>query len=295
MAVRRPCQRPSSPPHDTATDDGEVVALMLPDVIDDLGEAAREGHARDLLAAAFLDGMEPCAQGAGAADGLRRGEHQDPAQEAVAFLTDVAGPQAIGAGAHAWGDADVAGHMLGAGEARDVAELEDEDEGDEGSHARDRGEALDAGIGAPAGDEFGVEAADLRVEQGQEGAVVVPNATRGGRQRQALQFALAPLRKPALPRRWPQVAPVEQGLEAVAERAPHPDELNAVSHELARLAQVAGRNPDGGQQVAAQQNAETVRIDAVVLESGRRDRLRLLGIRENRVMAKLLEQIDEPP
>jgi hypothetical protein len=68
-----------------------------------------------------------------------------------------------------------------------------------------------------------------------------------------------------------------------------------VSHELARLTQVAGRNPDGGQQVAAQQNAETVRIDAVVLEPRRRDCLRLLGIREDRVMAELLEQIDEPP
>jgi len=151
--------------------------------------------------------MEPGAQGARAAGGLRRGEHEDPAEQAVAFLTDVAGPQAIGAGAHAWGDADVAGHMLGAGEARDVAEFEHEDDGDEGTNARDRGEALHAWIRAPAGDELEVEPADLRVEQRQEGAVVIPNATRGGRQRQALQFTLATLREPALPRRRPEVAP----------------------------------------------------------------------------------------
>src|SRR5207302_8963845 len=47
MAVRRPCQRPSSPPHDTATDDGEVIALLFPDVKDDLRESTRQrdpGH-----------------------------------------------------------------------------------------------------------------------------------------------------------------------------------------------------------------------------------------------------------
>src|SRR5215470_4013710 len=295
MAVRRPCQRPSSPPHDTATDDGEVVALMLPDVIDDLGQAARERHARDLLAAPFLDGMEPGAQGARAAGGLRRGEHEDPAEQAVAFLTDVAGPQAIGAGAHAWGDADVAGHMLGAGEARDVAEFEHEDDGDEGTNARDRGEALHAWIRAPAGDELEVEPADLRVEQRQEGAVVIPNATRGGRQRQALQFTLATLREPALPRRRPEVAPVEQCLEAVAQGATDPDELNAVSHQFARLTQFAGRNPDGREQIAAQEDTKAVRIDAVVLEARCRDRLRLLRIREDRLMAELLEDIHQPP
>src|SRR5260370_31218990 len=50
MAVRRPCQRPSSPPHDTMTDDGEVIALLFPDVKHDLRESARERDPRDFLA-----------------------------------------------------------------------------------------------------------------------------------------------------------------------------------------------------------------------------------------------------
>ncbi len=49
MAVRRPCQRPSSPPHDTVTDDGKVIALLFPDVKHDLREAARQRDPRDFL------------------------------------------------------------------------------------------------------------------------------------------------------------------------------------------------------------------------------------------------------
>jgi ABC transporter substrate binding protein len=38
-----------------------------------------------------------------------------------------------------------------------------------------------------------------------------------------------------------------------------------------------------------------VGVDAIVLEARRRDRFRLLGIREDRVMAELLEDIQQPP
>ena len=50
MAVRGPCQRPSSPPHDTVTGDGEVIALVFPDVKDDLRESARQRDPGDFLA-----------------------------------------------------------------------------------------------------------------------------------------------------------------------------------------------------------------------------------------------------
>src|SRR5262250_956092 len=62
MAVRRPCQRPSSPPHDTATDDGEVIALLFPDVKDDLGEPPRQGDAGHLLAPSLFHCVKPGAE-----------------------------------------------------------------------------------------------------------------------------------------------------------------------------------------------------------------------------------------
>src|SRR6059036_3208673 len=86
MAVRRPCQRSSSPPHDTATDDGEVIALVFPDVEDDLREPARQGDAGDLFPAPLFHRVEPGAERAGPADRLRGGEHQDPTQEAIALF-----------------------------------------------------------------------------------------------------------------------------------------------------------------------------------------------------------------
>src|SRR4030095_4136068 len=91
MAVRRPCQRPSSPSHDTVTDDGEVVALLFPDVKDDFCESAGPAHPRDVLAAPLFHRVEPGPQGPGPTDGRRRRQDQDPAQQAIAFLGDVAG------------------------------------------------------------------------------------------------------------------------------------------------------------------------------------------------------------
>src|SRR5712691_12108440 len=76
MAVRRPCQRSSSPPHDTVTDDGEVIAFLLPDVEDDLGEATRQRDARHLLAPPLLHCVKPGAERAGTADRLRSEERR---------------------------------------------------------------------------------------------------------------------------------------------------------------------------------------------------------------------------
>ena len=99
MAVRRPCQRPSSPPHDTVTDDGKVIALLFPDVKHDLREAARQRDPRDFLSPPLLHRMKPGPQRTGPTDGLRRGEDQDPPEQAIAFLGDVAGANPTGSGA----------------------------------------------------------------------------------------------------------------------------------------------------------------------------------------------------
>jgi hypothetical protein len=136
MAVRRPCQRPSSPPDDIATDDREVIALVLPDVKDDLREAARQRHPGHFLPAPLFHRVKPRPQRAGLPHRLRRGQHQDPAQEAIAFLGDVAGAHPPGTAAHPRRQADVAGDPLSAREPLDVAELEDEDDRDEGARCQ---------------------------------------------------------------------------------------------------------------------------------------------------------------
>ena len=56
--VRRPAGKPGSPPHATA-DQRDEVHVLLPDLIDDLGQASGQGHAGDLHALALLHGPEP--------------------------------------------------------------------------------------------------------------------------------------------------------------------------------------------------------------------------------------------
>src|SRR6266508_4326549 len=135
MAVRRPCQRPSSPPHDTVTDDGEAIALLFLDVKDDLHESARQRDPRDFLSPPLLHRMKPGPQGPALTYGLGRGQDQDTPQQPIAFLRDVAGANPTGTATDVRGQADVAGDPFGAGEARDVPELEDEHNRDEGADA----------------------------------------------------------------------------------------------------------------------------------------------------------------
>src|SRR3989441_6287550 len=295
IAVRRPCQRPAPPPHDTVTADRKVTALLFPAVKNDPREAAPQRDPRDFLPPPLLHRMKPGPQRTGPTDGLRRGEDQDPAEQAIAFLRDVAGAHPPSTAADARGQADVAGDSFGAGEARDVPELEDEHNRDERADAGDGRQTPHARIRAPARDEVGVESSDLRIEHGQQRPTILADPARGLRQRQLPQLALATLGQPALARSRRQVAASEHGVEAIADHAAQPDELNAVTDEFARLAQRRRRNQDRGQQVAAEQERETLGVDAIVLEAGRGNRLRLLGIREHRLMAELLKEIDEPP
>src|SRR6266705_3285053 len=295
MAVRRPCQRPSSPPHDTVTDDGKVIALLCPDVKDDLREAARQRDPRDFLPPPLLHRMKPGPQGPGPTDGLGRGEDQDPPQQPIAFLRDVAGANPTGTATDARGQADVAGDPFGAREARDVPELEDEHNRNEGADAGDGRQAPHARIGAPARDEIGIESSDLGIERGQQRPTILADSARGLPQGQPLQLALAALREPALARGRLQVAAREHRLQTIADHAAEPDELDAMADEFARLAQGGRRDPDSGQEIAAQQEREALGVDAVVLEAGGGDRLRLFRIREHGLVLEFFEEIDEPP
>jgi hypothetical protein len=110
-----------------------------------------------------------------------------------------------------------------------------------------------------------------------------------------LQFALPALGQPALGGHRLQVAPREHRVQAIADDAAEPDELDAVTNEFARLAQRGRGNPDGGQEIAAQQQGEPLGIDAIILEARGGDGFGLLGMREDRIVPEVLEEIDEPP
>src|SRR5215470_9867576 len=101
IAVRGPCRSSSSPPHDTVTDDGEVVALLFPDMKYDLRQSARQSNTRHFFATPLLHRVEPRAKRPGPPRGLRCGEHENPTEQTVSFLTDVASADAAGARAHA--------------------------------------------------------------------------------------------------------------------------------------------------------------------------------------------------
>src|SRR4029450_10991030 len=162
---------------------------------------------RHFLAAPLFHRVEPGPQGPGPTDGRRRRQDQDPAQQAIAFLGDVAGADPPRTPTPPRRQADVAGDAGGARETLDVAELEHEDNRDEGANAGDRREALHTGILAPAGDELGIQAPDLGVQTRQPRRAILSDPARPRRQGQLLQLPLTALREPTLSRPRLQVAP----------------------------------------------------------------------------------------
>src|SRR2546427_5898280 len=70
---------------------------------------------------------------------------------------------------------------------------------------------------------------------------------------------------------------------------------STMAREFGRPPQGGRGNPDGGQEIAAEQERQPLGVDAVVLEASGCNGLGLFGVREHRVMAESLEQIDEPP
>src|SRR2546422_847814 len=226
---------------------------------------------------------------------VRGGEDQPPSDQAIAFLTEGSRADAAGASAEARCQADVTGDLLGAREAGNVAQLEDEHDRDERADARDRRQPVHAWITAPARAQLAVEAADLGVEQGQQGAAVLADPTRSIGEGQALQFARPALGQPGLGGYGLEGAPREHGVQPIADDAAQPDELDAVANKFARLPQRGRGNPDGGQEIATEQQGEALRVHAIVLEAGRGDGFGLLGVREDRGVAEVLEEIDEPP
>ena len=68
-----------------------------------------------------------------------------------------------------------------------------------------------------------------------------------------------------------------------------------MADELAGLAQGGRRDPDRREKVAAEQERQALRVDAIILEARGGDGLGLFRMRENRLMAEALKQIHPPP
>lgn len=89
FAVRRPWTRTGSSPHATAAHTLEVTDLVFPDVIDDACQPAGQRHTGELLSLCRLEPAIPGAQRAGPTRGLRGRAHQQPAEEPIAFLSNL--------------------------------------------------------------------------------------------------------------------------------------------------------------------------------------------------------------
>ncbi len=140
----------SSPLHNTPAHDREVVTLFLPDLVDRLRQATRQRDAGGLGTLPLLDHAEPRAQWAWAACRLCRGQDQCPAQQPVPFLADVPQADCRRRGSHARGQSQVAGHMLGAGKAPNLSQLQDQQDRHKRTNARNSDQATHPGIVAPA-------------------------------------------------------------------------------------------------------------------------------------------------
>jgi hypothetical protein len=200
-------------------------------------------------------------------------------RQAVAFPTDVAGADPLGARSDTGSQADVVGDLLRVGKAADtdVTKLEDEHDGEEGADAGDRTQPAHARISPPLLSKFAVEATDLAVQDAQQRPGVLADAARDRGQRQALELPVPGRGEPALARGRLQIVAGEQGDHPIPDLATDPGELDAVAKELAGLAQDSRRNPDRRQEIAAQQVHQAVGIHTIILEPGARDRLVCFG------------------
>ncbi len=179
-AVPRTSRSVGLTPHSTPAQDREVVTLPLPDLVDNLRQPARQRDARDFRALALLDGPEPRAQRPWATSRLRRRQGQRPAQEPVPFLADVPKTDVLPRRPHARHEPDVAGHVLGAGEAMDVSQLEHQEDGHEGANARNRHQAAHHRMLPPVGAERLIEVTDLFVQHREQRPAMVADRAGGG-------------------------------------------------------------------------------------------------------------------
>jgi hypothetical protein len=187
IAVRRPYPRPSSHGPRRSTVSSPVV---FPHVIDDLLRRARATGRSCSFRCFTARNHVP-----GPAGAARRGQHQDPAQQVIAFLTDVPTAHPVGTRAHARREPDVAGHVFGRREAVDVPELHDQRDRDKRPHPRNRQQTLHAGIVPPP---LAQVPSSRRICLSSR-AAACSVANRGNRcQRRRLRLAL-PRREPALP------------------------------------------------------------------------------------------------
>jgi hypothetical protein len=87
----------------------------------------------------------------------------------------------------------------------------------------------------------------------------------------------------------------QDGVDPVAQQRPQPHQLRTVAQRRPQLAHRRRGYPRLRQQVRAQQLRQDRRIDLVVLQPGRGDRLALQRVHQVRVEAIVLQQLHQPP
>lgn len=100
-------------------------------------------------------------------------------------------PRRLGSGPDAGYRPDVAGHVLGAGEAVDLAQFEHHKDRHEWADAGDGHQPADPRIVPPPADHLNVETTDLLIQQAQQRPAVFPDRAGDWAQGERRQFPLA--------------------------------------------------------------------------------------------------------
>jgi hypothetical protein len=87
----------------------------------------------------------------------------------------------------------------------------------------------------------------------------------------------------------------QDGVDPVAQQSAQPHQLRPVPQQRPQLAHRRRGDPRLRQQVGAQQLGQDRRIDLVVLQPGRGDRLALQRVHQMWVEAVVLQQLHQPP
>jgi hypothetical protein len=157
-----------------------------------------------------------------------------------------------------------------------------------GPHPGQLGEHLDPGVGPGALADLPVQPVNPVLDRVDQAQVVVDQLA--GRRGQGQGGEPGPARAGPVPAARPVMTVVgHDGLDPVAQQGPHPDRVHSVAQQRAQLAHRRRGDPRLLQQVRAQQLGQNRRIDLVVFQPRRGDRLAPRRVHQVRIEPIVLQ------
>jgi hypothetical protein len=196
------------------------------------------------------------------------------------------------AAAHHRGEPGPGRQLAGRAEPGDVADLGEQHQRGEHPDAGELGEDLDPWVGPGPLVHLPVQPVDPLLQRVDQRQGVPGDLAGDGGQLQRGQPGPARAGPAAL---RPAMAVVGQDrVDPIAQQRPQPHQLRPVPQHRPQLAHLCRGDPRLRQQVRAQQLRQDRRVDLVVLQPRRRDRLALQRMDQVRLEAVILQQLHQP-